>query len=250
MPFIGLGLHFLIAIFFAVHALRTGRQMYWLLILFSFPLLGSIVYFLVEYLPASRVNRTINKAANAAVNLLDPEREYREAQQAWDLTPTAQNKIRLARACLNRGNAAEAADHYRDALQGPFASDPELRFGLASALVECGGDTQAAGALEQLETLARDRADFRRDEVALLQARALAALGRTGDARRAFDHAVGTHNTVEARARFIVWLALQGETGAAQQQLEALRGAAKHWPSHARSINRDWMRMAEAALKA
>lgn len=46
MPFIGLGLHVFIALFFAVHAIRSGQQIYWLVILFSFPLLGSVVYFL------------------------------------------------------------------------------------------------------------------------------------------------------------------------------------------------------------
>jgi hypothetical protein len=51
MPYIGLSLHILVAIYFAVHALKTGRQMYWLFILFSFPLLGLIAYFFVEYLP-------------------------------------------------------------------------------------------------------------------------------------------------------------------------------------------------------
>ena len=51
MPFLGLGLHILVALFFAVHAVRTGRQMYWLLILFSFPLLGSLVYFAAVFLP-------------------------------------------------------------------------------------------------------------------------------------------------------------------------------------------------------
>ena len=48
MPLIGLGLHFLIAIFFAIHAVRNRRQLYWLLILFSFPLLGSLAYFVAN----------------------------------------------------------------------------------------------------------------------------------------------------------------------------------------------------------
>lgn len=43
MPFVGLGLHFLVAIYFAVHALRSGQGLYWLFILFSFPILGSVV---------------------------------------------------------------------------------------------------------------------------------------------------------------------------------------------------------------
>ena len=90
MPFIGLGLHFLVAIFFAVHVIRKGRQMYWLIILFSFPLLGSLVYFLVEFLPASRVDRGLKSVAAIAVKAFDPTREMRAAKDAFDLTPTAQ----------------------------------------------------------------------------------------------------------------------------------------------------------------
>ena len=98
MPFVGLGLHFLVALFFAVHALKTGRQMYWLIILFSFPLLGSAVYFFAEYMPASKLNRGVKQVTNIAVSLLDPTRELRDSRQAFDLTPTVQNRMRLAAA--------------------------------------------------------------------------------------------------------------------------------------------------------
>ena len=113
MPFVGLGLHILVALFFAVHAMRHGKQMYWLIILFSFPLLGSIVYFVIEYLPASRMQRTAGKVASAAIGFIDPEREYRAATEAYDLAPTAQNKLRLAKAALDKGQAADAVGHYR-----------------------------------------------------------------------------------------------------------------------------------------
>lgn len=61
MPFVGLGLHFLIALFFAIHALRNGKQMYWLIILFSFPLLGSVAYFFSEYMSSSKLDRGVKK---------------------------------------------------------------------------------------------------------------------------------------------------------------------------------------------
>src|ERR1700736_6881569 len=78
MPVLGLGLHILVALFFAVHAVRSGQQMYWLMILFSFPLFGSIVYFLVIYLPNSRLEYGARKAVAAAARSLDPTRELRE----------------------------------------------------------------------------------------------------------------------------------------------------------------------------
>jgi len=52
MPFVGLGLRFMIALFFAVHALRSRQQRY-RPIIFSFPLLGSAAYFLVVFFPNS-----------------------------------------------------------------------------------------------------------------------------------------------------------------------------------------------------
>jgi hypothetical protein len=185
MPFVGLGLHILIALFFAVHAMRHGKQMYWLIILFSFPLLGSIVYFVVEYLPASRMQRTAGKVASAAIGLIDPEREYRAATEAYDLAPTAQNKLRLAKAALDKGQAADAAGHYRDALKGPLASDPELQFGLASALLAAGGPASGREALQALQALRTTRGDYRRDEVAVVTARALAADVPSGQGRHA-----------------------------------------------------------------
>ncbi|MBG9387145.1 hypothetical protein [Caenimonas aquaedulcis] len=250
MPFIGLGLHVVVAIFFAVHAMKTGRNLYWLIILFSFPLLGSIVYFLVEYLPHSRLNRGINKAAGAAMKLLDPEREYREASAAYDLTPTAQNKIRLAKAALERGNAQEAVRHYDDALTGPFASDPELLFGLGRSLLAEGSAAAAVRACDVVARLSATHPDYRRDETALLAARAFAGAGRRDEAARAFEHALGTYNNVETRARYIAWLAQQGDTARASTLMEDLQKAARHWSSHARDINREWIALAQGSLKA
>ncbi|WP_454909316.1 hypothetical protein [Variovorax gossypii] len=250
MPFVGLGLHVLIALFFAVHAMRHGKQMYWLLILFSFPLLGSIVYFVVEYLPASRMQRTAGKVANAAIGFIDPEREYRAATEAYDLAPTAQNKLRLAKAALDKGQAADAVGHYRDALKGPLASDPELQFGLASALLAAGGPTSGKDALQAIQALRSTRDDYRKDEVAVLAARALAADGRQAEAREAFESALSQYNTVEARARYIAWLSQQGDASSAQRHWEELQQAARHWNSHARSVNREWMRLASDAVRA
>jgi hypothetical protein len=250
MPFIGLGVHVLVALFFAVHAIRTGRNLYWLIVLFSFPLLGSIVYFLVEYLPQSRLERGVNRAAGAAMKLLDPEREYRDALAAFELTPTAQNKIRLARASLERGRTDEAIAHYRDALRGPFANDAELLFGHTRALLALGTSAAGTEALETLGRLKQAHPDYRKDEVALLVARAYTAAGQDEDAGRAFDFALKLYNDVETRARYIAWLSSRGDAATARRHFDDLAKAARHWNAHARSMNREWMALAEQSVKA
>jgi len=175
MPFVGIGLHVLIALFFAIHAVRSGQPIYWLFILFSFPLLGSIVYFIVVYLPNSRLHTGARRAVAVAARALDPTRELREARAAFDFTPTAQNQMRLAAALLASGAPQEAAANYEACLKGPFASDPEIKFCAARANLDSGNFPRAAVLLQEIR--AAD-AGFRAEAVQLLLARALAGAGR------------------------------------------------------------------------
>ncbi|WP_377153088.1 hypothetical protein ACFJIX_17270 [Roseateles sp. UC29_93] len=180
MPFVGLGVHILLALFCAVHVVRNGGQLYWLIILFSFPLLGSLVYLLVFVVPHSRVERSAKRAVRAAGRAMDPGRELREARIAFDETPTAQNQMRLATALLEAGEAAQSAEQFQACLRGPFAKDLEIRLGAARAFLAAG---QAAQALEHLASMRAEKADFRAEAVSLLTARSLAALDRTVEAR-------------------------------------------------------------------
>ena len=204
MPFIGLGLHFLVAIFFAVHVIRKGRQMYWLIVLFSFPLLGSLVYFLVEFLPASRVDRGLKSVAALAVRAFDPTRELRAARDAFELAPTAQNQIRLANALLDAGETGKAVEQFDMCLRGPFAKDPEIGFSAAKAKLLAGDPVDASRLLYEIR--ARN-AGFRQEQLAVLLARALAADGKTVQAKDEFHAAVTRFGGIETKAEYAIWSA-------------------------------------------
>ncbi|MCW7538423.1 hypothetical protein OOT46_11285 [Aquabacterium sp. A7-Y] len=247
MPFIGLGVHMLVALFFAVHAVRTGRQMYWLFILFSFPLLGSIVYFLVEYLPASRVERGVRNVTALAVRTLDPTRELREARQAFELSPTAQNHMRLAEALLDAGATAEAVQQFDLCLQGPFAKDPEIRFAAARARLANGEPVVAA---QMLSGIRLEHPEFRVEALTLQLAQALARSGQADAARTEFAAAVNRFGSVDARAEYAIWAASVGDLQTARTLRQELEQAWKHWPRHARSLHRPLLRRVDDALAA
>jgi hypothetical protein len=242
MPLIG-GLHILIALLCAVHVVRSGQPLYWLFILFMFPLLGSVVYFFAIYLPNSRLDRGARRAVTVAARAMDPGRDVREAHAAFDVSPSAQNQMRLAEALLNAGAAAEAAQAYEAALQGPFASDPDIRFGAARAYVESG---RFDAALPHLETLRTERPAFRADQVLLL-ARAYASTGRTAEARESFEAAVGRYASFEANAEYLMWaLAIDDAATAARLQTEIDRQV-RLWTPAARQLNEPVMRRLRAA---
>jgi hypothetical protein len=111
MPFAGLGIVYLaLAITCAIHAVRSGQPMYWLFVVFAFPLLGSVIYIFAVWLPRSRLERGAMKAVSAAVHAIDPTREVREARADFDDAPTAQNQMRLAAALLEARWTAHARE--------------------------------------------------------------------------------------------------------------------------------------------
>lgn len=245
MPFIGLGLHLVIAVFFAIHAVRTHKDMYWLLILFSFPLLGSVVYLFAVYLPDSRLQHTVRKTAASAARALDPGRELREAREAFDLTPTAQNQMRLANALLAAGEAAQAAGHFEACLKGPFANDPEIRLGAARARFHEG---QIASAIQLVESIRQETPDFRPEQISLLLAQAYGYAGRNEEARTEFATAVNRFGSLEAKVEFALWALRTGDRETANIQYRDIEGAMRHWNKHTRSLNKPLVRRLEQAF--
>lgn len=238
MHFFGIGIHILVAVFFAIHAVRTNQPLYWLLILFLFPLLGSIVYGVAIWLPEIRQHRGLRQAGSKLRRILDPSRELREAQQAIARTPSVGNQLRIADALLEAGRPAEAVPHFEQALQGLYANDPDIQARLARALVDSG---RPAEARDLLDRLIADHPDFRSPSAHLTYARAVADCGDRERAHEEFGVLVEYYPGLEARARYATLLHEWGETARAQALAADTLREARDLPAHTRENEREWI---------
>ncbi len=245
MPFIAGGaLHFAIALFFAIHAIRTGRQYYWLMILFSFPLLGSAVYFFMEYMPDMRMTRGGRKVIAVVNNVIDPNRALREAQMDFERAPTVAHRAALAAALSGLGRYDEAITHYREAANGSYANDQHFVRGLASTnlLAERWGD--ARGAYERLFAIS---GDVRQPDDDLGYAFSLAQLNDPA-ANEAFQHAIATGHGPVARCRYAQYLEGAGRPREARELYEAVVKEGRLAPRHTQDLHKAWYKLAAQAL--
>jgi len=251
MPVFGIGLHVIVALFFAIHAIRSGQQLYWLFILFAFPLFGSIVYFIAIFLPDFKSNYVVQKGlykvASVAVNSIDPGRELREAKAAFDFTPTAQNQWRYADALLAADKVEEAVQQFELCLQGPFANDLEIQFAAASAQLRF---NQPEKALVLLLAIRSASATFRTEAVTLMLAQIYASQGKHAEARHEFEEAVTRFGSVEARAEYAIWAAQTGDLPTAQHLHAELTQLKKHWNKNSRDQYLPLLGRLDNALKA
>lgn len=244
MPILGL-LHILIALFFAVHVVRTGRELYWLFLLFIFPMLGSAVYFFAVFLPQSRLERTLGKAGAIVRDKLDPGRALREARAAFDLTPTAYNQSALANAYLAAGMFGKAVEQYDACLRGPFAGDPDIRMAAAEARLAHQQPNDAAAALVELR---KTHPNFKLEQVGLLLARAYAAADMHGEAGMEFAAAVERFASLEGRAEYALWALSQREQAVANAQIKELNHSRKHMTAQAQAQHAAIFRRLDAAV--
>jgi hypothetical protein len=243
MPVLGL-LHILIAIYFAVHAVRNGQPLYWIVILFMFPAIGSVVYFFAIYLPQSRIDSGVRKAGAVIQRTLDPGRELREARAAFDLTPTAHNQMRLASALFEAGQVAEACEQYDACLRGPFAKDAEIGLGAAQARIANG---QPQAAISLLRDVAVHHPTFRPEQVGLLLAKALDGAGQKDEAGAQFAAMAQRFNTIESHGERALWAIGNGERAAALEALKEVAHLRKHAAKYTLGLHADLLRRLDAA---
>lgn len=234
-------INFALAISLAVHAMRTGRNMYWIMILIMAPVLGSLIYIGAELLPEMMGGYKARKAGEAARRALDPGRDARRALDQLEVTRTPANLKSAADALLALDRADEAYVLYKEATSGAFADDPALLAGMARAAFESGDHRGALSALDRLRAV---EPNTRMPEEHLLYARALDALGRDADADREYAAVAAYYPGAEALARHGEMLQRLGRTEDAAACWNKILAGAKIAPRFARQVQKRWIDMA------
>src|SRR5689334_13907308 len=202
---------------FILHVFKTGRPYWWAYVILGFPVAGCVIYYFIEVFPGSREHRSAHRLSRSIGHALNPDKELRRCKEQLEISPTVQNRVALAEELLRHGAAEDAVALYRQARSGPYANDPQLAFGMASALIAHQELTQARTLIKEL--IATHPA-FRPDAVMLLLARVLEGLGHNQEAlaqyERAAEHQVG----LEAKVRYAQLLKRMGYAAQAHSLLQ------------------------------
>jgi hypothetical protein len=234
-------LSLIIQISLIIHVIRTGRPNQWVFFILMAPGIGSFVYLVLEILPEMGLFTFLRKAEQKVIKTLDPTKELREAQNAFDLSATVGNRLRLADASANMADWVAAERLYKDCLSGQFEDDPTALIGHARALVELGQPSAALDRIAQLRALGREG-----PYEALIYARASEALNQYVDAQDAYAFAAPRIPTLEAQARYVRFLRLQGQDVDATRELQEFDARLARVPRHFQADARKWRTLAVA----
>jgi hypothetical protein len=246
MPLLGI-LILIAEITCAVHVVRTGRQYYWIYIIIGVPVIGIAAYFFAEIMPELMQTRTARQAASGVARAINPGKGMREALRRIEITPTAENKARLAEEYLLAGQRAEATALYRDALVGVHATDPGMMLGLARALFAQGDTAQTQTVLEKLREA---NPEYNAPDGHLLYARSLEDQGKIDAALEEYQALAVYYPGQEARCRYALLLLRNGRADEARRMFGEICQLIEYGPRHQRRAQREWYDIAKRSLAA
>lgn len=228
-----------------VHAVRTGRPLYWVFIVLAFPVLGAAAYVLAELVPELLHGQGARNIVQNAREAIDPERHYRKLVHELDVADTTENRRALAEECLHLGKTAEAIQLYESTLVGLHRSDPALLMGLARACFLHGTYDRCREILEQVR---RDHPKHISADGHLLYARSLEGSGRLEEALAEYHALAQYFPGEEARCRYALALRKSGQTEAARQVFDDIVRFVGKRPKHYERAQREWYEIAKQHL--
>lgn len=232
-------------VFFAVHAIRTGRP-YWIFILFFFPFVGSLVYLFVEYMPEVRAGRSgLSRVTKSVKKVLDPGAEIRRLEDLLTLTDTHDNRVALGRAYRQAGRLDDAIRMYESSLEGIYSDSPRALSELSAAYYLAGRLPEARATFEKLRRVRQPTY-----EELTLSGRIHEDAGELDAALRDYAAAAPGGAGAEARCRQALVLKKLGREAEAAKIFEDIVRHARLSPGHYRKAQKEWIDIAQREAKA
>ncbi|MBH2001531.1 MAG: hypothetical protein I8H98_04585 [Moraxellaceae bacterium] len=241
----GVGIHVIIALCFAIHAIRNGRPYIWLWILFIFPFLGSIVYFVAEYLPHSRMPYQVNTLSKKALHVLQPNRQLNQLKENYEHLPSVENAVHYADALVSSGKAVEAILILEQKNNGFCAEDPAFLEKFARALLQ---DQQSQRVLEITQKIRNLQPNFRSEEIALLRALSYHQLNQEDLAHQEFSFAIRSKN-ISILSEYIFWAIQTNQPSLAHEIRAEMQRSWAIWSKYARRLHKPIFTEVDKALK-
>ena len=248
---------FLVSLTMAWHIIRNGNSPLWLLglaaasFLPGFGILPTIAvwlgYLVFAVIPGFMNSHGARKFRATVKEAADPGRAYREAKRDAERVGSVDSKRLLAEESLKRGLHADAVALYESAMSGPLGEgDPTLLKGMARAKLLSGDPVASEQWFLKLKEL--DPKAFDTDSE-LDYARALEEQGKTDAAMAQYERVAPRYSGEEARVRFALLLQKLGHTDRAQALFREAIDAVQDAPSHYRSRQTEWVRIAKQNLR-
>lgn len=245
MPIPELSITILIQIAVIVHILKTGRNLRWIFLIIFLPMIGALIYFVMEIVPSLQQNMTFRRAKRKMTEMVNPGQNLRRESMEYKRNQSIESTRKYADELSQLGRYDEAIALYESGLKGLFEHDPTLLLGLANALFQKQEFSQSR---ELLDRLTEHNPEFKSANGHLLYARALEGENNNDQALAEYESVSNYFPGVEAKFRQAQLLQKTGQIDTAMQLYQQILEDADLAPKHFRRSQKTWLDQVRKAM--
>lgn len=223
-----------------IHCLKRGKQG-WIWLIVFLPVVGSIVYIVMEILPSSRI-----QAPRVDVGaIVNPGGKIKKLEENLRFADTFNNRVLLADAYMQTGQTNKAVELYESSLTGAFAENEHVIAQLIIAYYNTERYADAIKAAGKIYKLPQ----FTRSQAHLFYAMSLENAGQVEKAEAEFKAMQGRYSYYEQRYNYGMFLRRAGRNEDAGKVFTTMLDEELQLSSMERKSARPWCSKARAELK-
>lgn len=226
------------------HAVRSGREYYWIMFIVMAPWLGAGVYFFTQILPEMEHSRAANQMKTDVSKLVDPDKAYRQAAKNLEMLDTVENRVEMARQCMVREQYDDSVQLLEGALEGAHESDVAIL--LMAAEGTSWPETRPSPLLFRPHSSGAPGHSFRDCASSVCKIRG--GPGKTEDALVDYAALVEYATGEEARCRYALLLQQTGQVEKAREQFQEVINSVDRASKHYLRAQKDWYQVAKRNL--
>ena len=226
----------------AIHCIRKGNQNKWIWLIIFLPFIGSIAYIFTEIFTPNEMQQ-VKSGVGAVFN---PSGKIRRLQENLRFTDTFNNRIALADAYLEAGEADKAIELYEKSLTGTFVDNEQANMQLIVAYFQ----KKRFADLILVAKKIRHLPQFSRSRAHMLYAISLGYTNNDEAAEKEFELMKARFSNYESRYHYGLFLKKCSRNEEARKTFEEMLNEATHLSSNEKRNNRNWFNQAKQQLRA
>ena len=228
-------------IFCIVHLIRNGRSFGWLWIILLFPLLGSIIYIIVEVVGKPGTTGMAGRG-QGVFSSWQRNRKITQLRKDLAMGDTLATRIRLADELLIGRRYREVVETLGESYRGIGKNDIQVQWILARALVELPDYAAALGVIDSIDV---KKIKLNEGEHLLLKARCLEETASFDEADAVYAQAVKIFTGEEARYRYGMFLKRNDQSTKAGALFGEIIDRSQVNPPFYVKRNKKWIKLAK-----
>lgn len=223
-----------------LHVINQRKERWWIWFIIFVPVLGSIVYIASEVLRT----RDLGNIQQDLSKIVNPGGKIKELEKQLEFSDTHQNKIALADAYLEFGQAEQAIELYESSLTGLFQDDPHVNAQLISAYYHTAAYEKA---IDKVQFVAHNK-DFQKSSARLHYALSLENVGKIEAAAKELEALDTPYAGYENRIAYGQFLIRHEKKDQAIQIFQEILAEYNHLSKIERRKVRKWFNQAQEEL--